>query len=172
MFQTRFNVLEMVWMFSLKTWILSFNKDRAFLLFLVPSWNLLIKTELIRKTFQLTSNFYPLISTMQLYTQLHCKYQQNSLHIWKLQKLNTLYKVRLNYRDRKLEEDLKDLITRTLAWFVRIESMGFMNCSKFQLLFYLSIKEESLLHVNCFYCEKVATQVFLNGLVLLIEGIV
>ena len=30
----------------------------------------------------------------------------------------------------------------------------------------------SLLHVNCFYCEKVATQVFLNGLVLLIEGIV
>ena len=172
MFQTRFNVLEMVWMFSLKTWILSFNKDRAFLLFLVPSWNLLIKTELIRKTFQLTSNFYPLISTMQLYTQLHCKYQQNSLHIWKLQKLNTLYKVRLNYRDRKLEEDLKDLITRTWAWFVRIESTGFMNCSKFQLLFYLSIKKESLLHVNCFYCEKVATQVFLNGLVLLIEGIV
>ena len=46
-----------------------------------------------------------------------------------------------------------------------------MNCSKFQLLFYLSNKEESLLHANCFYCEKVATQVFLNGLVLLIEGI-
>ena len=38
-----------------------------------------------------------------------------------------------------------------------------MNSSMFQLLFYLSIKEESLLHANYFYCEKVATQVFLNG---------
>ena len=133
MFQTRFNVLEMVWMFSLKTWILSFNKDRAFLPFLVPSWNLLIKNELIRKTFQLTSNFYPLISTMQLYTQLHCKYLQNSLHIWNLQKLNTLYKVRLNYRDRKLEKDLKDLNTKTWAWFVRIESTSFIKSFRFQV---------------------------------------
>ena len=77
--------------------------------------------------------------------------------------LNVTLKVRLNYRDRRLEEGLKDLITGTWAWFVRIESTSFMNCSKFQLLFYLSNKEESLLHANCSYCEKEATQVFLNS---------
>ena len=40
------------------------------------------------------------------------------------------------------------------------------------ILFYLSSKEESLLYKNYFYCKKVATRVFLNGLVLLIRGIV
>ena len=43
----------------------------------------------------------------------------------------------MNYRDRKMEEDLKDLITRTWAWFVRIESnrqvSQTVSSSKFQI---------------------------------------
>ena len=38
----------------------------------------------------------------------------------------------MNYGERKLE-DLKDLITRTLAWFAQIESTNFINCFMFQI---------------------------------------
>ena len=74
---------------------------------------------------------------------------------------------KIELQRQEIEQYLKDLITRTWSWFVRIESMSFMNCFKFQLLICLSNKDKrSLLHLNCFYCKKEATQVFLTGLVL------
>ena len=66
--------------------------------------------------------FCRLISIIELYSQLHYKYLQSLQDIWYLQALNTTLKVKLNYRDRKLEEDLKNFITRTWALFVQIKS--------------------------------------------------
>ena len=59
--------------------------------------------------------FSPLISAIQLYNQLHYKYLQNLQDIWNLLKLNTEYKARLNYRDRKLEEGLNHTNSRFLS---------------------------------------------------------
>ena len=39
----------------------------------------------------------------------------------------------MNYRDRKLEEELQNLVTRTWAWLVRMESTGFINGLKIQV---------------------------------------
>ena len=93
-----------------------------------------------------------LISILQLHNQLHYKCLQNLQDIWNLQKFNIWYKVRLNYRDRKLEEDLKDLVTSTWAWFVQIESTSFIKYFKFHVskMRYLSNKEESFLYANFF----------------------
>ena len=95
----------------------------------------------IRTAFFIFFIFSPLISIRQLYNQSHYKYLQHLQDIWNLQILNTSYKVKLNCRDKKLEEDLKDLITRIWAWFVRIESTSFIMC-------FLSNKEESFLYTN------------------------
>ena len=69
---------------------------------------------------------------------------------------NTTYKVRLNCRDRKLVEDLNDLITRTWAWFVRIESKNFINRFKFHVsnCAICIIKRSHFYMRICFYWES------------------
>ena len=99
--------------------------------------------------------FSPLISIIQLYNKLHYKYLQNLQDIWNLQKFNTTQKLRLNSRDRKLEEYLKNLISRPWAWFFHVESTSFIICFKFQVskcYIYLIKNWEKKIKIKNNYC--------------------